>query len=151
MNFQSRSMIHQSNEKSDNSYKVGSQSSSNSSSASSTMARNNEYRSMVNQNTVPRTLRFVMQLVIGIFSVMALTSVISLSLTLSNMNESQNGVRISNIALSILNNIAQIRLLMRVNINIANGFSNNSNEIIDNRFAFYSNLVQDNVDEVLTH
>ncbi len=78
---------------------------------------------------IPSTLKFVLQIVLIVFLLVVSTSTVSLVLTMSNFKDAEQGIRMSNLSISRLNSLTQIRLMMRVLINIVQGYNDAENGI----------------------
>ena len=58
-----------------------------------------EYTKKTHSNSIPKTLKFILQLVISIFILMATTSNVNLCLTLLNLADVKEGVHVCDLAL----------------------------------------------------
>ena len=75
-----------------------------------------------------------------VFLLVIITSIISLTLTVINFNNASQNIQMSKVALDRLNQLRSLRVILRDLFNVANGISLNNNDIIDNRFAYYTTV-----------
>lgn len=122
----------------DDEFNTQSVSSMSSSSFSSVVNKFNQYTSQMNSKKLPNTLKFILQLLISIFVLIATTSVVSLSLTMVNINSVANGIEICHHTLQRLENICSARVFAKLLMNIANGYIPTSSNIFGDRFNYYT-------------
>jgi hypothetical protein len=79
-----------------------------------------------------------MYLMLFIYSVLGVTSFITLGFTLNYMTDAKEGIVVADLTYTRFNDMASARLLYRQILNIANGYTNNSDEIISDKFSVYS-------------
>ncbi|CDW73414.1 pas pac sensor signal transduction histidine kinase [Stylonychia lemnae] len=128
-------------EESENNFDMSSQTSTTSSS-STIMQKFNQYNNSVKSQRIPITLKVILQIVIVVFLIIIVTSTITLSLTLSNSNDARTGIKVSNLSISRLNSITQLRVIFRQLYNMAQNYVPIKTELLDNRFEFYTEYCQ---------
>ena len=104
--------------------------------------------SINDSNKMPSTLKFLVQNILLVFILVTVTSVVALSLTFFNFNDAIFGINVIQLALARVNSLRSVRPIMRNLVNIANDLSPNSNEIIQDRFTYYSNIVDHHVENM---
>lgn len=80
---------------------------------------------------------------------MSITSVISLSLTMLNLDEAGLSIEITELSLERLNNMRTIRLLLRHYISIGNGYISNNDSYISDKFTFYETTLETMLNQLL--
>ena len=72
---------------------------------------------------MPSTLKFLVQNMLLVFSLVAVTSVVALSLTFVNFNDAIFGINDIQLALGRVNSLRSVRPIMRNLVDIANDLS----------------------------
>eukprot|EP00347_Sterkiella_histriomuscorum_P011126 403373661 len=97
---------------------------------------------------LPSTLKFVLQIVLLILMLVLATSTVSLVLIQSNFTDAKQGIQMSQLSIARLNMISQTRLMMRVLINIGYYYNEPSNEVLPDRYDFYMDLLDDQIEKL---
>ena len=100
-----------------------------------------KFTSQMDGSKIPRTLKFILQILVLILLVVIITSIIAEVLTFINFEESFRGIDITCVALTRVNLLRVLRPVVRDIVNIANGITVNSTEVIDDRFSYYISII----------
>lgn len=117
---------------------LSSQASSTSSSGNTILERFNSLSGSITNEKTPKTLKVISYILLFVFLLIIVTSTLTLILTISNIQEAQFGVLVSQKSMDRMNSVINIRLLTRTIINIANDRSSNVNELVDDRIEFFA-------------
>ena len=82
-----------------------------------------------------------MQLVIFIVIIITVTSIVTLLLTISNITGAFQGVTVSALTYSRVNDLSEATIMLRSLFNIANGYDNATSSTIADRVTFFSQNV----------
>ena len=117
-----------------------------SSSSISNLLRKYDFQDSTSKSKLPTTLKLVIQIVLLVFFIVFATSTISLVLVQSNFSDALESITMSNLSIERLNCISQIRIMMRVLVNIHLDYNDPSNSVLSDRFTFYQDLSSDKLE-----
>ncbi|CDW76798.1 UNKNOWN [Stylonychia lemnae] len=100
-----------------------------------------KFTEQINQTNTPSTLKFVMQVFLMLYFVVLMTSVVEFILSFMNFKQSDYGLKVTHISLSRLSCFRIVRPVILTLIFIANGYQDNNNSVLDDRFSFYLNYL----------
>lgn len=95
----------------------------------------------VNSKIAPKTLKILINVVISIALIMAISSSIVLSLGLTNVTYAIDSVSLSTHSYEAFSELSVIRLLLRSIVNIDLGYMNSSGEYVANRIVEYEDSI----------
>eukprot|EP00347_Sterkiella_histriomuscorum_P001462 403371946 len=121
--------------------------SSHSSSIRATIYDVKSFHSFYQQST-PRILKVVLQMVILLILVTLTISTVNLGLSISNQIKQNFEIQTVKAAYKRINHTISNRMLLRILMNIANGYEPNNSSLIADRFTVYKKLQEESVLEL---
>eukprot|EP00347_Sterkiella_histriomuscorum_P022071 403331786 len=100
------------------------------------------------QQSTPRILKIVLQMVILLFLASLTISTVNLGLSIQNQIQSSFEIKTVKAAYDRINHTIGNRMIMRILLNIANGFEPNSSKLIADRFTVYKQLQDERITEL---
>ena len=94
------------------------------SSQSATMSIFSTVTQQVNNNTTPKTLKFILNMVLVIIGIMLIASSLVLSISMENLTRAETSVQVCKHSFQAIDEMTTIRLLLRSLANIYQGYQN---------------------------
>eukprot|EP00347_Sterkiella_histriomuscorum_P018577 403344984 len=101
-----------------------------------------KFSQQIDQQTTPITLKFVLNIFTIMIVIIFATSMVEFILSFQNFDQSNFGIRVTNLALGRFSSFRQIRPAIVTMILIANGVQPNTNQVFSNRFNVYMRALE---------
>ena len=118
------------------------------SSNSNTVSVFSTYTMQVNSNATPKTLKFILNMVLIILAIMIVTSSIVLFISQQNLQRAQVAFSVSQLSFKTISDMTSTRILLRSLTDIMQGYKSNNSSYIANRTSFYQSQVLGIIDEL---
>ncbi|TNV87759.1 hypothetical protein FGO68_gene17348 [Halteria grandinella] len=127
-----------------NYYDLASRSSTGSfSSQSTTVSVFSTYTQQVNSNVTPKTLKFILNMVLIIILVMIVASSLILSISMGNLSRAEISIEVNKHSFEAIDGMTTIRLLLRSLANIYQGYQLRRGEYMADRSTHYEAMILD--------
>lgn len=113
------------------------------SSASATVSVFSTYTAQVNSDITPKTLRFILNMVLIIIGIMVVASSLVLSISLENISRAEVSVGVCKHSFQAIDEMTTIRLLLRSLSDIYQGYQEKKGLYLDDRTVYYEGLILD--------
>lgn len=113
------------------------------SSQSTTVSVFSTYTQQVNSNVTPKTLKFILNMVLVIVLVMIVASSIILSIGLSNLSSAEISIEVNKHSFEAIDGMTTTRLLLRSLANIYQGYQLRRGEYMADRSTHYEGMILD--------
>ncbi|TNV74775.1 hypothetical protein FGO68_gene16630 [Halteria grandinella] len=115
--------------------------------STASMAEFRNFHSFTEQAT-PKTLTLIIRLIVALYFIMVIIAAVNLGINISRQMQSETDVHAVRQAFDRINWISMNQLLVRVLLNIANGYEPERSILIEDRFNRYSTLQEDRVTQL---